>query len=155
MTRHDPAGPALADIDAGTITRTVWVEAPIDTVFEVLTDSDAIEQWWGHPNEFPDGIRPGSMGVFHWQEHRFPIRIDILEPPHRFGLTWGSGGEIDDEATQVLFTLATAGDGTSVTVLESGFTSMEPSRRRRQMQDNVTGWTEVLDSFTRTVQERT
>lgn len=140
-----------ADLDAGTITRTVVADAPIETVYDLLTSSDAIEQWWGHPNEFPDGIRPGSLGVFRWQELTFPVRIDVVDRPHRFGLTWGSGQELDDEATTVLFTLTEVDGGTSVTVLESGFDRMDPDRRRAQMTENTAGWTEVLDSFVRHV----
>lgn len=139
--------PAVADLDAGTITRSVHVNASVDTVFETLTSSDAIEQWWGHPNEFPGGIVAGSEGVFHWQDITFPVRIDEVSAPHRFVLTWGSGQDIDGEATQVAFTVEPDGDGSKVTVLESGFDRMSEERRSQQVRDNVSGWNAVLDSF--------
>lgn len=140
---------AVADPEAGTITRTIRIAAAIERVFELLTSSEAIEQWWGHPNQFPDGIAAGSLGVFHWRDITFPVRIDVVEPPVRFALTWGSGNDLDDEATQVAFTLTPDSDGTKLTVVESGFDRMNQDRRRAQMKDNVEGWNAVLDSFAR------
>lgn len=152
MTDQNP--PAVADPEAGTVTRTVLVRAAQETVFELLTSSEAIEQWWGHPNEFPGGIVPGSRGTFWHGETTFPMQVDAVEPPHRFDLTWGSGREIDEEASHISFTLEPAEDGTLVTVTESGFDATAAERRAEAMAENVKGWTLVLDSFVRCVEGR-
>lgn len=48
------------------------------------------------------------------------------------------------------FALAADGpDRTLVTVVESGFTHLETAARRAAMEENVSGWTLVLDSFVR------
>ncbi|CAM3450460.1 SRPBCC domain-containing protein [Occultella aeris] len=142
---------AVADLDAGTITRTIRIEAPIRTVWTALTSAEHIATWWGHPSEFPDGWRAGSLGHFVWEDHTFPVRIDELEPQSAFALTWGdldtTALEQSAAATQVRFTLAADGDTTTVTVLETGFDRLDAAARRAAMDENTGGWNTVLDAL--------
>ncbi|WP_420115181.1 SRPBCC domain-containing protein [Pseudactinotalea sp.] len=148
---------AVADLDAGTITRTVLVDADQARAWSALTAPASIEAWWGHPAVFPDGVQPGSLGTFEWVGHGlFPVHIDALEEPDRFVMTWGELGETTPgpTATQVTFTLTSAGAQTLVTVVETGFASQEAAARRAAMEGNVEGWNAVLDSFARFVAGR-
>lgn len=148
---------AVADLDAGTITRTVVVAAARESVWAALTDADAIGTWWGHPATFPGGIAPGSLGTFEWVEHGlFPVRIDLLERPARFVLTWGELHETEPgpTATQVTFTLTAAGEQTLLTVVETGFENRDAAERRAAMDGNVEGWNAVLDSLAKYVEAR-
>lgn len=136
--------PASADLDAGVIRRTVRIEAPRSTVWTALTTPEHLTTWWGHPTEFPDGWQPGSVGQFFWSGGSFPIRIDQLDPPAVFALTWGL--EQEDTRTSVRFILADDGAATLVTVVESGFTDQTSvAARRAEMEENVGGWNQVLD----------
>jgi uncharacterized protein YndB with AHSA1/START domain len=160
MSNSDVTGPARADLDTGTITRTVRIQAAQDTVWRMLTDPDQVVIWWGHPMRFPDGIRAGSLGVFEWpaQSMEFPVRIDRVDPPTHFGLTWGSGSEITpDTASTVLFEVAAENPGsTLVTVTETGFLNHpDLAARRATMEENTTGWNEVLDSLVKHVEAAT
>lgn len=140
--------PASADLDLGTITRAVRVAAPRELVWEALTSPDHVARWWGHPMRFPDGVRPGSVGVFEWSGGDFQVRVDRLERPSRYQLTWGFGPGLDEAtATQVLFELADDGaGGTTVTVTETGFDRQQDlAARRRAVEENTDGWNRVLD----------
>lgn len=148
---------AVADLDAGTITRTILVEADRATAWAALTTPASIESWWGHPAIFPDGVRPGSLGTFEWVGHGlFPVTIDALDEPERFVMAWGELGESTPgpTATQVTFTLTEAGDHTLLTVLETGFENHEAAARRAAMEGNVEGWNAVLDSLAAFVEGR-
>lgn len=148
---------AIADLEAGTITRTVLVEADRESTWSALTTLDSIGAWWGHPADFPDDVRPGSLGTFEWVGHgSFPVLIDTVDEPGRFALTWGELGETTPgaTATHVTFTLTSAGDRTLLTVVETGFENRESAARRAAMEGNVEGWNLVLDSFVRFVAER-
>lgn len=148
---------AVADLDAGTITRTVRISAHVDDVWDALTTPESIAQWWGHPAVFPDGIRPGSLGTFEWVGHGLiPVRIQEVERPMRFVFTWG---ELDEEepgptATQVAFTIAAEGAQSLLTVVETGFLNREAAGRRAAMDGNAEGWNAVLDSIVRFVEGR-
>lgn len=147
---------AVADFDAGTIVRTVLVAAEQEAVWAALTSAEAIGQWWGHPADFADGVTPGSLGTFEWVGHgHFPVRIDQLEEPGLFAMTWGELGETEPGRTahRVLFTLVGAGEETTLlTVRETGFENTEATKRRAAMEDNVSGWNAVLDSLARYAQ---
>lgn len=149
---------AVADLDAGTITRTILVEAARGPVWSALTTPESIGAWWGHPAMFPDGVAPGSLGTFEWVGHGlFPVLVEVVAEPHRFVMTWGALGETTPgpTATRVAFTLTKAGaQGTLVTVVETGFDNHEAAERRAAMSDNVDGWNAVLDSFAHFVEAR-
>lgn len=134
---------AAADLEAGVVRRTVRINAPRTTVWTALTTPEHLTAWWGHPTAFPDGWQPGSLGQFFWDGGSFPVRIDQLDPPAVFALTWGL--ELEDTVTSVRFILADDGAGTLVTVVESGFTRQAVAARRAAMEENVGGWNQVLD----------
>lgn len=147
---------AHADLDAGCITRTVRVGASQQATWDALTDPAAIEQWWGHPAVFPGGLREGAEGTFEWVGHGLmPMRVERFEAPTHFDLLWGELGDDKPgkDASLVRFTLAADGPGqTLVTVVESGFERLETAERRAAMEENVKGWTTVLDGFVRYVE---
>lgn len=147
---------ARADLDAGRITRTVVVRASQLATWDVLTDPAAIGQWWGHPAVFPDGMHEGAEGTFEWVDHGLmPMRIERFDPPTRFHLRWGELGDATpgEDASLVEFTLEPDGEQrTLLTVVEHGFTHLESAQRRAAMEENVNGWTLVLDAFVRYVE---
>ncbi|QIK73157.1 ATPase [Propioniciclava coleopterorum] len=149
---------ARADFETGKITRTVRVAASQRATWAALTDPAAIEQWWGHPAVFPDGVREGAEGTFEWVGHGLmPMRVERFDEPHHFDLLWGGLGADTpgEDASLVQFTLEPEGpDHTLVTVVESGFDRLETAARRAAMEQNVEGWTEVLDSFVAHVEGR-
>lgn len=141
------------DIDAGRIVRSVLVRAPRQVAWEALVDPAAIEAWWGHPAVFPDGMRAGSAGTFEWVGHGLmPMVIERFDPPRSFHLRWGDLGEESpgDDASLVEFSLASAGPtSTLVTVVETGFDHLDGAAKRAAIEENVGGWTMVLDGYVR------
>ncbi|MGO1973283.1 MAG: SRPBCC domain-containing protein [Propionibacteriaceae bacterium] len=145
---------AVPDLVRGTITHTVLIGADAATVWAALTDPAAIEEWWGHPAVFPDGIRPGARGTFEWVDHGlFPILVERREPLTCFEFRWGDLHESEPgpTASRVTFTMAAAGKQTLVTVVEAGFDTLEPAARRAAMEENVGGWNATLDGLRRHV----
>ncbi len=142
--------PAITDRVAGTITRSLEIEAPRDRVWRHLTDPAAIEAWWGHPADFPGGVRAGVTGTFEHEGQRFPIALRIVEPPRTFAFRWGSFGEAEPghEACDVRFDLDETASGTTrITVVESGWMRVPEQERDERMEQNVPGWEFVLDSL--------
>ena len=145
-----------ADLDTGRITRRVAVAASQQQTWSALTDPAAIEQWWGHPAVFPDGVHEGAEGTFEWVGHGLmPIRVVRYDAPNRFDLLWGELGaeKAGEDASLVEFSLVADGPRrTLVTVVESGFDRLDIAERRAAMEENVQGWTLVLDGFVRYVE---
>jgi uncharacterized protein YndB with AHSA1/START domain len=80
-------------------------------VWESLTDSDRLEEWFAQEVELD--ARPGGEGVFRWgdgEERRVVVRE--LEEDRRLVLDWDDGGTVAIELEPVV-------DGTRVHVVES------------------------------------
>lgn len=141
-----------------TVTRTVQIAAPRELVFQILTEPAEIARWFGQSAHFPEGVHVGAEGVFGWTDHGdFPARIEAYDPPSGFAFTWGSPGEPlrEDNSTTATFTLEESGEGTVLTVVESGFETLgEASGRRAAMEDNAQGWLEELTDLVRYAEAR-
>ena len=152
MTEHQTA--ALVDDTTSTVTRTVRVDAPPARVFEVLTREDLVAQWFGQRASLPD-LRVGATGTLGWDgQDDEPVRIEAYDPPCRFAFAWpGCGGDLTDAtALTVTFTLEPDGDGTLLTVVETGFDKLG-DERLRQLADHRDGWTSELDELVQLVRD--
>src|SRR5689334_24641832 len=128
---------AVVDVDAGTITHSVWTRAPRSAVWTALTGPEHVEVWWKHPMRVPDGIRAGSVGELGHEDGGFTVRIDRVDEPSAYQLTWGFGDDLDESrSTTVLFELVEVRGGTRVTVTERGFDKLEDLGERRAGLEN-------------------
>ena len=132
-------GPPLANVqhmvagkrrtlESGTIERSIEIDAPPETVFEVITNPEHLENWW------PDQARleptPGATGRLVFGDPRtgdasIPnITVISVEPPKRFTFRWIHPD--DEEAgvgnsLHVVFDLEPSGSGTLLRLSETGF----------------------------------
>ena len=112
------------------IDRTIEIQAPPERVWRALTDAAELSAWFQVKIE--GQIAPGGdvwMTSVHPQHagQRWPVRILELTPPRRVVWQWHPG-EVDpardytrDPRTTVTFTLEPSGQGTRLSVAETGF----------------------------------
>ena len=105
------------------ITREVTVAAPLDVVWDALTDPSELAAWFGAVAEVD--LRVGGAIRFRWPDgsERRGLVID-LDPPWLLAFRWrglrtGDSGLTIADATVVAFTLEADDHGTRVTVTES------------------------------------
>lgn len=145
---------SVIDRAAGTITNSREISAPKQLVWQHLTDPASIEAWWGHPADFPGGVREGVTGTFEHEGQRWPVTVKVLREAETFAFRWGSVGEAEPgpEACDVRFDLETTErGGTRVTVVESGWMRVPAEERDGRMRENGGGWEFVLDGLRRHV----
>ena len=127
------------------IERDVVIEAPIERVWALITESEHFGTWFADSTAEID-LRPGGAIEMSWEEHgTVRARVERVEPPRLFSYRWANAVDaepVEGHSTLVEFTLAAEGDATRVRVVESGFASLDTSEedRRRQHDDNTTGW---------------
>ncbi|WP_329520717.1 SRPBCC family protein [Spirillospora sp. NBC_01491] len=108
-----------------TIERTVWIQAPPETVWRFFTDPARLAHWWGQAEadarpggalrvSMPDGPRPVMRGEF----------VELL-PHERIVFTFGwepmpEAPAIPPGASRVEVTLTPTDGGTSLTLRHSG-----------------------------------
>jgi len=83
----------------------------------------------------------------------FPVSVEKVEPQTYVAYRWAPAfpGEAlrEGNTTLVEFTLTPEGEKTRVRVVESGFEALDAPEelRDKAMQDNESGWPQVLDAL--------
>jgi uncharacterized protein YndB with AHSA1/START domain len=127
------------------IERTVELAHPPAKVWAALTTAEGLGTWFG--NEAVIDLRPGGAARMRWA-HGFAVdmRVERVEEPVVFGFTWQIYGlpEDDPRRTYVEFTLEPAGEGTRLTVVETGFAQLPEDVYRKAFDGNTQGWANEL-----------
>jgi uncharacterized protein YndB with AHSA1/START domain len=133
-------------MEYGSIEREIYVDAPPQTVFEVLSTPEHIREWWGGA-ETDLTPTPGDVSRLTWgDEYVQRITVVEVEPPRRFAFRWvlDEGADVATEANSLLvtFELTASGTGTTLHLTETGFREKgwEAAVLEAAYADHVTGW---------------
>ena len=130
------------------IERTIDLAQPPQRVWEALTSAEGLGGWFG--DRATVDLRPGGTAYVEWDQDednfKVALTIVVVEPPARFAWTWGIQGlpATDPRRTYVEFTLESAGAGTRLTVVESGFAQLPGDVYRTAYDGNTRGWASEL-----------
>lgn len=139
------------------IERTITIAGTAEAVWAVVS----VPGWWINDGTLREHRieQDGDLVVVHDDTHgRFRLRIGPLEPPRRAVFAWvphGGGEEPGTgSATTVEFRIADDPVGVRLTVIETGFASLDlpEDRRRRNHEDNEAGWAEELEVARRAIE---
>jgi uncharacterized protein YndB with AHSA1/START domain len=144
------------------IERRVVINAPRARVWRALTDAEEFGTWFGADltgQTFAPGQRARGRIRYKGFEHVFfDVVIERIEPQQLLSYRWhpyAIDAAVDydaEEPTLVTFTLADApGNGTLLTVVESGFDKVPPQRRLEAFRMNDRGWEAQLGNIARHV----
>jgi uncharacterized protein YndB with AHSA1/START domain len=134
------------------IEREVRIEAPVETVWSIVTEPQNIARWFAEYAEVD--LRPGGDLLFRFESGADGKgTVEKVEPPSLFSFRWISPEpERDMEAAQghyttVEFRLAAAGEGTLLQVVESGFAALEGTAAENAAlaERHTGGWGMFLD----------
>ena len=125
----------------------VLIAAPVEHVWDLITSPEHVGSWFADAGAEID-LRPGGALSLSWREHgTVRGRVEVVEPPRRFAFRWLSdvGAEAEPasgNSTLAEFRLAVEGDGTRVTVVETGFDGLdaEPAERTAALASHTRGW---------------
>ena len=154
------------DNDTDRIERSIVIDAPRERVWRALSNAEEFGAWFGADlkgQSFALGQRVrGRMGQCGHEGHEnvwFDVVIERMEPPELLSWHWhpyAIDPAVDYAAeppTQVVFTLRAApGQGTLLTVVESGFDRVPPHRRLEAFRMHGQGWDMQLGNVARHVE---
>jgi len=141
------------------IIKTIDVAAPVERVWDALTDHEKFGTWFRVALDQPFVLGQPSTGYMTYpgyEDYRWEARVVAIEPMRRFAYEWpATGGDKDlmessstvPEWTLVEFLLEPIGNGTRLTVTESGFDKVPEPRRSDVMRSNDGGWTEQVQNI--------
>jgi uncharacterized protein YndB with AHSA1/START domain len=152
------------------IEKKVTLHASVSRVWRAIADAEEFGRWFGVKLEGPFVAGQATRGTFDSKideaaimEHQKKLglspskvrvpkesivfcTIERIEPERYFSFRWipyGIDAEADPEnepTTLVEFLLAPAPEGTSLTIVESGFDRVPAHRRERAFRMNEGGW---------------
>ena len=139
-----------------TIEKRIEISAPVERVWQALTDSRQFGEWFRVELEGPfvAGKAVGGKLTFPGYEHlRMAILVRTIEPTSYFSYTWHPYAvkpTVDysqETPTLVEFRLKAAAGGTLLTVTESGFARLPPERYEDAFRMNTRGWEQQMESI--------
>ena len=131
------------------IEKQVTLDAPRSRVWRALTEVKQFNTWFGVTLETP--FTPGAevsgmIRIRGFENVKMTIWIESMEPERFFSFRWHPyaiepGVDYSAEPTTlVTFTLEDAGEGTQLSIVESGFDAIPESRRAKAFSMNSSGW---------------
>jgi len=138
------------------IERKVLLRAPVARVWRAITDHHEFGQWFRVAIERPFTLGELATGLIThagYEHVRWTVRIVAMEEPRRFAFTWhpyAVDPDIDysdEPPTLVEFLLEQEGEGTRLTIIESGFDKIPAHRRDEAIRMNSGGWTQQIDNI--------
>jgi len=141
---NETAASATADGIPDEIVRSIRIEAPAATVWDLVSEPG----WFINDGRWTDHeiTTEGDVSRVVDPVHgEFAIRTVELDPPRRAVFRWlgGQAGSVDEFPSNTIeFTIETEGAGVLLTVRETGFAglSTDAAVRRRRFEENTEGW---------------
>ena len=149
-------------IEQDRIEKQIELKAPVARVWRALTDYREFSKWFRVNLE-----RPFVPGQISWGQITYPgyehlkweAIVQKMEPERLFSFTWHpyaidlQRDYSEEPSTLVEFRLEPKGDGTLLTVTESGFSKLPADRRLEAFRMNDGGWAEQMKNIERHVEE--
>jgi uncharacterized protein YndB with AHSA1/START domain len=132
-----------------TIEKEILIEAPVEVVWDLITEPRHIRQWFAAEAEIE--LRVGGPGALTFDGHgSYQLQVEAVEPPRRFAFRWVRRAGLvvhDDNTLLVEFTLEPVDGRTRMRVVESGFDAIEWSdeEKAKYVADHTNGWQDCLD----------
>jgi uncharacterized protein YndB with AHSA1/START domain len=142
--------------DQDALVSEIHIAAPPERVFQALTDSTQVLQWWTSPEcpieNFSIELRTGGRWHYDTKSTKMTVNgvstfhcdgeVVEYDPPRVLMYTWiANWHEKPAQRTVVRWELANSNGGTLLRVTHSGLTNLPASRR-----DYSGGWPGVLES---------
>lgn len=138
------------------IEKHIDLAAPVSRVWQALTDSRQFGEWFRVNLNGP--FAPGqtvSGNILHpgYEHIRMTVVVQAIQPETLFSYTWhpyAIDPAVDyshEPQTLVEFHLKPTSTGTSLTVIESGFSQIPADRRDTAFRMNSNGWASQLKNI--------
>lgn len=141
---------------ADRIEKTVDLKAPVDRVWQALTDAREFGQWFrvNLTEPFAEGqVARGNILHPGYEHLMFEAKVVTIRPKSLFAMTWhpyAVDPAVDysaEPSTLIEFTLEPTASGTRLTVVESGFDKVPAHRRDEAFRMNEGGWAAQMQNI--------
>ena len=141
---------------ADRIEKTIDLKAPVQRVWRALTDHEEFGRWFRVKLEAPFAVGRTARGrITHpgYEHVEWKAEVTAMDAPRLFAFTWrpyAIDPDVDysrEEPTLVEFRLEPKGEGTRLTLVESGFDKVPAHRRDEAFRMNEGGWAQQMENI--------
>jgi uncharacterized protein YndB with AHSA1/START domain len=139
-------------MELGTIARELFINASLETVFDVVSKPEHIQEWW--PDEAHFDAVAGSDGEILFGDpanggKTVALTVVDVDRPQRFSFHWTHAADEvagPGNSLLVVFELIPQDDGTLLRFSETGFREMgwDAAVLQETYRDHVKGWDHFL-----------
>ena len=142
------------------IEKTIVLKAPRSRVWRAIADSQQFGAWFLVKFDAPFVAGKSLRGqITHpgYEHLTMDVHVERIEPERLFSYRWHpyavkpEQDYAQEPTTLVEFTLTETADGTQLTIVESGFDKLSPSRRAEAYPMNDSGWAQQCTNIARYV----
>lgn len=139
---------------AGTVVMEITIQAPVDRVWQALTDVDQMRQWYFDLKAFKPEVGFEFQFSVEHEGNIYDHRCKVVEviPQKKLAYTWRYEGQPGDST--VTFELFGEEDQTRLRLTHTGLETF-PKLPAYARQNFVNGWTEILGSSFKNYLEKT
>lgn len=130
-----------------TVERSIWIKAPRERVWQAITTTEGLRQWWGHDYWEIEALEVGGIVKFGDPADLMTATIDVLDPPRKFSMQWPPKEQYYSIASTTTYVLEEENGGTRVTVTETGLDALPDDIRQERFDKTVQGYDTVLASL--------
>jgi uncharacterized protein YndB with AHSA1/START domain len=127
-----------------TVERSIWINAPRERVWQAVTESKQIRQWWGGDYWEITALQPGATIKFGDPNDLMLATVAVVDPPREFSLQWPPQPQYHNIPIFTTFRLEEENGGTRVTVTETGFEALPEDIRQQRFDSTARGYETVL-----------
>lgn len=131
-------------MEAMTVERTIWINAPRERVWRAITTASEIRQWWGGDHWEIDSLVVGGQIKFGDPNDLMLAIIDVLDPPRQFTIRWPPQEQYHSINVYTIYILTEENGGTRVQVTETGFEALPDDIRQQRFDSTSNGYATVL-----------
>ncbi|MDR6554435.1 SRPBCC domain-containing protein [Paenibacillus qinlingensis] len=119
-----------------TVVKSIWIQASLERAWQAVTEGEQLTEWYspGSPWDVAE-LSPGAEVYFHHVPNEYHegtevvtlrATIEAVELQQRFALRWEFS--VPDYEMITTFLTAAEGDGTRVTITETGYETQEQAK---------------------------
>ncbi len=137
------------------IEKTVEIAAPLARVWAAISDYKQFGEWFQVRLDQPfvaGGKSTGQMTVPGYEHLKWNATVVAIEPERRITFSWVTHAIDPDKdytgepETLCTFTLEPSGEGTRLTIVESGFSKLPAGVREEAFLRNEDGWSQQVQN---------
>ena len=139
------------------ITRSIWIDAPIERAWRAVTDDEMLTKWYspGSIWKIPD-LQAGAIAEFHLLTNEedpdaektvMQASIETAEPNKKLALRWHANPSFPGMLLVTNFLLEEENGGTKVTIYETGYETVKEEERQMWLDGVGEGYSAALENL--------